>query len=109
MGNKPDHRPDQFFAFFVTTDLARKACTHAHFNSHIAGLFYSKACREKGSQTSGFFYCVPFYLWVPSMTTQKYASHRVTAFPFSFPHHKARNASWIGMFDLISFGFYTPS
>ena len=64
------------------------------------------ARREVKSVAS--FLAFLFILWVPSMDAQKYASRRVTAFPFSFPHHKERNASWTGMFDLISFGVLHP-
>ena len=107
MGNKPDHRQDQFFAFFVTTDLARKACTHAHFNSHMV-LFYSKACREKGSQISGFFSCVPFYFMGAINGCPKIRHSPRHSLFLLFSHHKARNASWAGMFDLISFGVLHP-
>ena len=110
MGNKPDHGPDQFFAFFVTTDLARKACTHAHFNSHMV-LFYSKACREKGSQISGFFSCGPFYFMGAINGMPK--NTPVTAsqpFPSLFTSQgKKCKLGWgAGMFDLISFGVLHP-
>ena len=64
------------------------------------------ARREVKSVAS--FLAFLFILWVPSMECPKIRQSPRHSLFLLFSHHKARNVSWVGMFDFISFGVLHP-